>query len=216
MNENLAGAFAGAATVIGGYPFDTLKTWRQTKHIEKPTIRSLYRGITGPLLGQTIIASSLFGIDNKFHSYGYNHFQSGFASGFLSSFIISPIELVKVRQQNKLPLKTVKPWLGLGTTMARESPAACIFFGSYHYQKEYYKEKKLNVPAFIPGGVAGLLSWACTYPIDVIKSRVQSSLTIKEAIQQKNFSKGFMMCMIRATVANAIAFTVYEFFIKVL
>ena len=229
MSDLFAGTVAGAATVLSGYPLDTLKTWNQAKHIEKPTIRGLYRGVWAPLGAQSLITTSLFGIHNKVHSYGYNHYQSGMVSGFLSSFLISPIELYKVRKQNDLPIKLINPFikkqvdispikrispfLGLGTTMARETPAACIFFGSYHTQKQFYKEKGWDVPAFIPGGISGVLSWACTYPIDVIKSRVQSSISLINAIKQGDFRSGFGFCMLRAVVANAAAFTVYELFI---
>jgi solute carrier family 25 carnitine/acylcarnitine transporter 20/29 len=213
MSDLFASTIAGATTVLSGYPLDTLKTWKQSKHIEKPTIWGVYRGVWAPLGAQSLITTSLFGIHKKANSYGYNHYQSGMVSGFLSSIIISPIELYKVRKQNELSFKRISPFLGLWATIARETPAACIFFGSYYAQKQFYEEKEWNVPALIPGGISGVLSWAFTYPIDVVKTRVQSSIPLKDAIKQGNFKTGFGFCMLRAMVANAAAFTVYELFI---
>ena len=44
----------------------------------------------------------------------------------------------------------------------------------------FCRGRKDNVPLqFVAGGVAGMLSWALTYPQDVIKSRMQADATNK-------------------------------------
>ena len=79
----------------------------------------------------------------------------------------------------------------------------------------------------IAGGLSGSLSWAMVYPMDVIKTRIQTSplhtkqlqdrsiwyvgnQIIKEGGVQSLF-RGFSVTVVRAFPVNAIIFPVYEF-----
>ncbi|KXN68212.1 mitochondrial substrate carrier [Conidiobolus coronatus NRRL 28638] len=73
------------------------------------------------------------------------------------------------------------------------------------------------------GGATGIVSWFFSYPMDVIKSRVQSNNSpstklipnIKQIWNEttprgKNFFKGVSVTLVRAFPVNAISFTIYE------
>lgn len=110
--------------------------------------------------------------------------------------------------------------------MARDSLAMAIFFGTYEKLKE--KGDPLgpkNIPYLMAaGGLSGILLWTATYPIDVIKTKVQLDpfhmpqfksswealhYTIKhEGV--KGLTKGFTPCLIRAGVVSAATVGVFE------
>ena len=90
------------------------------------------------------------------------------------------------------------------TTM-RESLAFASYFGSYDWLKTQ------QVPVLIAGGLAGLLNWTVTYPIDVIKSRqMAQNIGIREAYSQGQLWKGYSVCALRAILVNAAIFYTYE------
>lgn len=62
---------------------------------------------------------------------------------------------------------------GFWPTLAREVPAFSVYFASY----EWMTRGAAQVPTWqllLAGGAAGTLSWVITYPVDVVKSRVQA------------------------------------------
>ena len=64
----------------------------------------------------------------------------------------------------------------------------------------------------ISGGITGVVCWSTLYPFDVIKTRVQSNMSISylDAIKQKRFYSGIHFCLIRALISNSILFYSYE------
>ena len=65
---------------------------------------------------------------------------------------------------------------GLGITICREVPAFGLYFSSYEVLVNAGKGRwKNSTPwVFASGGLAGIVSWVFTYPIDVLKSRIQA------------------------------------------
>lgn len=120
------------------------------------------------------------------------------------------------------------PFQGLSAVCLRNFPAAGMYFGTY-------ETLKLKLPAltgdasptlahlFVAGGTAGLAYWAFFYPLDVIKSAMQTdsmdpakrryrsvaataaSLWAEGGVGR--FYKGVAPCLIRAVPANAISAT---------
>lgn len=80
----------------------------------------------------------------------------------------------------------------------------------------------------IAGGVAGLCAWAVSYPLDVVKTRVQSLpvaefrhggwrhntmsviRTIWRTEGMRGFWRGFGPCIVPSFPANALGFVAYE------
>ena len=58
-----------------------------------------------------------------------------------------------------------------------------------------------------------MITWLITYPIDVIKTRVQSgkSKCIVSSYKQKNLFKGLSICVLRAYPVNAVGLYTYEY-----
>jgi len=120
-------------------------------------------------------------------------------------------------------------------TMTREIPAGAVYFGSYDLVNRKLKDKFGDSP-FIPllgGSIAGLLSYSVAYPQDTIKTRLQcdngevrkyqnhsrfikdGGITncIKDVWQTKGirgFTKGYSACIMKAMIAEATTFYVYE------
>ncbi|XP_034242765.1 mitochondrial basic amino acids transporter-like [Thrips palmi] len=124
------------------------------------------------------------------------HALAGGAAGAVQSVACSPVELAKTRLQlqgggNGLPgggqytgpvdcLQQVwrsegvrGVFRGFWPTLAREVPAFSVYFASY----EWMTRGDVQVPTWrllLAGGMAGTISWVITYPVDVVKSRVQA------------------------------------------
>ena len=71
-------------------------------------------------------------------------------------------------------------------------------------------KNEINYHPLISGGVAGALSWLFTYPIDTVKTRVQSNISIKKAIMLKNYWNGISIALSRAFIVNGVGFYVAE------
>jgi len=170
---------------------------------------------------------------------------AGAASGVTGSFIVSPVDLIKVRVQmskeqgfeRKTPSKVIKeiwraegPWgftRGLTPTLVREIPSMTAYFGLYNYLKQLFTSESGEISApgqIIAGGSAGALSWVCIYPIDVIKTRMQTTSQFKSIAECtttifrtegfRAFFQGLSPCVIRSFPVNATIFFVYEFLVK--
>ena len=203
MNEYVKGGIVGLSQVVIGHPFDTLKTLVQSKVRIKITPSILTRGITYPLAMSTVCNSIIFGSYKQSKCYIQNDFICGMSAGMISSFIINPFDLYKVRKQVGLP-PSVPLTTGLPVTMARESFACGIYFTTYNLLKARQYD------TFLSGGIAGTTSWIATYPIDTIKTRIQSGLSFSKSIAQKKYWGGIYYCIIRAFIANGTGFKVYE------
>ncbi|KAJ3416844.1 hypothetical protein HDV05_008429 [Chytridiales sp. JEL 0842] len=126
-----------------------------------------------------------------------NIFWAGCGSGFVNSFFSCPMELVKIRLQNqkdgkkmyKGPLdccrciwRTEGPrgfFRGFGATVWRETPSYGVYFASYEVFAHLLTPPgaAMDVPSpglLMAGGLAGIVGWLSTYPIDVAKTRIQS------------------------------------------
>ncbi|RJE26726.1 Carnitine acyl carnitine carrier [Aspergillus sclerotialis] len=110
-------------------------------------------------------------------------------------------------------------------TLARDGPGSAAYFASYEFIKRSLTPKdergnvtgELSLPAVLTaGGAAGIAMWIPVFPVDTIKSRVQSapgrptiSGTIKSVYASggfKAFFPGFGPALARAVPANAATF----------
>jgi solute carrier family 25 carnitine/acylcarnitine transporter 20/29 len=114
---------------------------------------------------------------------------------------------------------------GSAMTLARDGPGSAAYFAAYEYVKRSLTPKdaegnvtgELSLPAIITaGGAAGVAMWIPVFPIDTIKSKLQSAEgkpTIGGTIRGvyasggfKAFFPGFGPALARAVPANAATF----------
>ncbi|KAJ4516510.1 carnitine transporter [Exophiala dermatitidis] len=118
---------------------------------------------------------------------------------------------------------------GSAMTLARDGPGSAAYFAVYEYVKRSLSPKdkdgnatgELSLPAVMTaGGAAGVAMWIPVFPVDTIKSRLQSaegrptiSGTISSVYRSggiKAFFPGFGPALARAVPANAATFVGVE------
>jgi len=168
--------------------------------------------------------------------------------GFVISFIECPIDFLKsqlqvpgsqykglsdVSRQVAKARGIVPGWYqGFTATVIRDIPANAAYFGVYELVKETLRsetEKPSNMPAWkylVSGGVGGMAYWSLTFPLDVIKSTIQTDKSDPKDRKYKNYFdcagkiykqqgvkglfRGFTPCIVRSFPANAACFWAYE------
>jgi len=171
----------------------------------------------------------------------------GFA-GFCNAFVASPIELIRIKLQAQKAgthkftgsVQTLKylyshhgisgVFQGLNSTILREVPAYFTYFGVYEWlmQKAVKTHKgRDQIPLYkisIFGALAGCCLWLSIFPLDVIKSRIQSDTitnskykSITDCASQiyaeqgsAGFYRGIKPCMLRGIFANTATFITFE------
>ena len=117
-------------------------------------------------------------------------------------------------------------WKGFVATVMLRPIGLPWYFGGYHTVCEYFQREGGTVSpprpavAMLGGAVGGTCYWTANYPMDVIKTRMQTSktkVTVVEAIRSvymthgaRGFYRGFSVCVARAAPANAVAFLGFE------
>ena len=173
---------------------------------------------------------------------------AGGVSGGLATLFYNPIELLKVRAQvNRVQnikygqeiRKLIKNegygglYKGWAALLYRDVPA----WGAYFYAYEFLKERAGVTEAkkegkdndlwslgvrIVAAGIAGQISWSCTYPYDIIKTQIQINqtrvVTIREVAERiykeeggKGFCRGLGSTMYCAFLVNAIALPSFEY-----
>ena len=113
---------------------------------------------------------------------------------------------------------------GSAMTLARDGPGSAVYFASYETIKRSLTPKDesgmpgpLSLPAVcVAGASAGVIMWIPVFPVDTVKSRLQSggeNLSISQPIREihgrggfKAFFPGFGPAVARAIPANAATF----------
>lgn len=112
---------------------------------------------------------------------------------------------------------------GSVATVARDGPGSALYFATYEYLKQYLTPEgssmSLGAISFA-GGMAGVAMWVPVFPIDTIKSNLQSSTTsqsigqVTKAIYMsggfKAFFPGIGPALARSFPANAATFVGVE------
>uniref|UniRef100_A0A1B0DF90 Mitochondrial basic amino acids transporter n=1 Tax=Phlebotomus papatasi TaxID=29031 RepID=A0A1B0DF90_PHLPP len=192
--------------------------------VARDSVRGLYRGMASPMSGVAFVNAIVFGVYGNVQRRTEDpntlrsHFLAGAAAGLAQSLVCSPMELIKMRLQLqsesslggrvkfKGPLSCLLHiwhheglrgvYRGLGITAARDLPGFSSYFVSY----EMMTRTTPNPSAFhtlMAGGMAGIFSWLCTFPIDVVKSRIQAD---------ESKYKGIMDCIVKSYRSEGLAF----------
>ena len=113
---------------------------------------------------------------------------------------------------------------GFGLTIARETPSFGVYFLSYEYMCRMFQPKDSlqevgTLVLLFSGGMAGIFAWLVTYPVDVIKSRIQADMSntytgfwdccVKSYSECgiRGFTRGLGSTLLRAFPVNAATFT---------
>jgi len=180
---------------------------------------------------------------------------AGVGTGALQSLILSPAELIKIRlqlqntgkQQHRTegPMNIAKKiyrteglrgiYRGLSITTFRDAPAHGVYFWTYEYAREQLHpgcresgQENLGTMLFA-GGLAGVASWVCCYPLDVVKSRLQAQSEppkyrgivdcLRKSVRAEGYSvlwRGLGTAVARAFVVNGAVFSAYELALRFL
>jgi len=228
----VAGWCSGGAAVIACQPIDTILTRLQagapllgqaTAASSLTTLRprisnfgvvsSLWRGsyaMVGAVPVQNALLMSGYGVGKRWSEEHapdkvlFGVFVGGCFGGVLQSFLMSPVELIKVKQQVTgdsvvvatsnvargifSPSNKRGAWRGLGATLLRDGIPHGVWFASYEYAKNYLEEenRKVSSPSsktlhdeltipLLSGSFAATTAWIVGYPFDLIKTRIQAS-----------------------------------------
>lgn len=116
----ISGSIAGAAGLVVGHPFDTVKVRLQTSNVYNGVthcvrkiaveegVRAFFKGMLAPMVSVSAMNAVFFGaytgvltaVDDDLETPKiWSTFVAGTASGFLAGFISGPTELVKCRLQ---------------------------------------------------------------------------------------------------------------------
>ncbi|KAL4942680.1 hypothetical protein BDV06DRAFT_191607 [Aspergillus oleicola] len=195
----------------------------------------------------------------------YKLWIAGALGGIASWTVSSPTEYIKCRAQLDARLvvsswtvaKDIvrsRGWSGLyyagGITCARDSIGYGFYFWSYEYCKRLmssygYEDAAGSLPwnFLLCGGIAGVVTWASVFPLDVVKTRLQagtieahaetrpllqsqinrralSSFGLARVMYRteglKAFYRGLGVCSLRAFIVNAVQWATYEWLMKYL
>ncbi|KAJ2600283.1 hypothetical protein GGF39_001861 [Coemansia sp. RSA 1721] len=234
-NEGILGLYKGMGSpLVGIAAVNSLLFWAYSHGKRLQTGSSSVE----PTLGQIAIA--------------------GAGAGVVNSILASPVELLKVRLQvqygnagntassgpvalgrhlaSQFGVRGIM-W-GFWATVAREIPAYAAFYSAFEFAKRRFAHAltdgdtdKLGViPLMISGSAGGVGYWTASYPLDVIKSRVQNAAApprgrgymadAAKAIYReqgvRGFFRGYSTSVVRSIPAAGVTFAVYELTVRAL
>lgn len=181
----------------------------------------------------------------------HEYFNCGVVAGFSNGFLASPIEHVRIRLQTQSgvkrdyagPLDCLKKiykasglyhgiFRGLSSTLFREAFGLGSYFTTYEYliskEMHRYQIERKDISSWklcLFGALSGYSLWLVIYPVDVIKSVIQTSpLTKKSSFGTtfnvakflwqtyglRGFYKGYLATLLRAAPANGATFGAFE------
>ena len=214
-----------------------------------------YQGVKGAMMGQAVIKAVAFASNQWALAAAlggapaptvWQRIGCAMFAGLVTSFFVNPIERVKVVMQagsvgDSNEVEAVKQlaaedglrgllFRGLTATLAREIPAYALYFVVYgvlltQWQALAVTGALAGLGPLVCGGVAGMAAWLPVYPIDVVKTEMQNTLsgaaearpsvagTAARLYRTKGvgvFFKGLDSKLLRACVNHAVAFFVFD------
>ncbi|CAN6624792.1 mitochondrial glycine transporter Ymc1p [Trichomonascus vanleenenianus] len=174
----------------------------------------------------------------------------GAVAGIANTVVSSPVEQLRIILQTqkdgryKGPIDAAKQvfrshglfrglYRGFNVTLLREAQAYGVWFLTYEYLMSLEKRPRDDVPAWklmVYGALAGEALWLASYPLDVIKSKVQSDsferpqyTSARDALRKTwttsgmpGFWRGLAPTLLRAIPASASTFASVELALRVL
>lgn len=208
-NELFHGFLAGIGQSLVGHPFDTYKTWIQTKHNEKISLSGLYRGFTYPAFTNGIITGISFHAytyyKNKDEKYGM--IKGGIMAGLLTTILCAYPEYKKIFCQINRANIPKFPKQSFVTLSCREILAGVAYYPVYDLLRNN------NNGIITSGGLAGCSCWIVSYWCDVLNTKVMNGNSLSCALKTTKFIdyfKGLEIVLPRAFLVNATGYYFYE------
>nr|XP_003705332.1 PREDICTED: mitochondrial basic amino acids transporter-like isoform X1 [Megachile rotundata] len=212
--------------------------------LAEESVAGFYRGMSSPVAGVAVVNAIIFGIYGQTQRHIpdpdslRSHFIAGALAGIAQSPICSPIELAKTRMQLQASSSRFSGpaqclwhtyqqegyrgvFRGLNITFLREAPSFGTYFLTYEALTRTSGPGAVSTPCMLlAGGIAGSASWIISYPLDVLKSRIQAidghryngmMDCLRQSIKTEGYSclyRGLSSTILRAFPTNAITFTV--------
>lgn len=219
-------------------------------------ITSFYRGIQSPISGLLLMNGLLFfGYGTARRALGETKqtpltvqqlATAGGLAGITVTFAEGPVDFLKTQLQVNSSRYTgffncastilrkrgpMGIFQGFWPTLARNVPANFLWYGGFEMVRELMlkpgqKRSDLGIMKTSLAGACGGLCYWLMYPIDVVKSTVQSdhydpaqrkygsSMDAARAVYKragiKGFFRGLPVCMLRTMPASAATFAVYD------
>lgn len=224
-----------------GYYPHMLQCIYQTTIKEGPF--AFYRGSIVPFTAITIKRSYqyyLFDITQKSdYKLIQNPFISGAVSGVMGTPLGCPMHVVKIRMQNsnreqykhafdciRHIYRTEGPigfFSGFKVNAIKDCCFGGLFLGTIGFLNNHQKKLELNQTPVInnmfslfKGGIAGTFTWSILFPMDTVKTMVQSGLgyqMFKKNVRELGYLymwRGIQPVLIRTFPASAISVLVYD------
>ncbi|KAF9274973.1 Mitochondrial carrier protein ymc2 [Mortierella alpina] len=234
----IAGAASGIANSVVSGPVEHIRTRLQVQTGAAPVVKAIAGGAAekaaaiaagGAAESVGVAATNANAVKVVAESAGSNAAKNAL-------FFTGPVDAVqKIYAQHGLR----GLFKGQAVTMVREFQGYGAYFAAYEYlvqramrieNKERSELSTVKVVAY--GACAGYAMWTTVYPIDVIKSKLQTDgftaatrqyssavdcarqTLAKEGVA--GFFKGFAPCILRAAPANAVTFLGFEMAMRLL
>lgn len=247
MDDFICGFAYGLVNVMTGQPFDVIKTQLQTNPHKKGVIntgielfkaegiRGLYRGGLTLVIGGGLVRSSQFGFNSialeyirrsnnnlpltkeqrLFQIVDYHKVGAGLVGGVGRGLVETPFEFIKVRRQVQAPWMLKDVYSGAGPTIFRNS----ILFSAFVTYIDLTNFAFGGFPhAFLEGAVCASLAWLTIWPLDVVKSQIQSGLykdksyfnLLTNTFRNGLFFRGLAPGIMRSSIANGFSMMAFN------
>jgi solute carrier family 25 (mitochondrial carnitine/acylcarnitine transporter), member 20/29 len=247
LKSIVSGASYGATAVILSHPFDTVKTVQQasgnvgtlsTLRRSVNGVSQLYRGFI-PALSGSIAFRTLPFVAYNWSTERLNNVSdfwsthttlragvAGASGGALRSALECPLEVTKVCRQVNVKWRWNRLYSGMCITLLRNMSVIGLFWSFADVVRPWCASRGIDGPlcSFIIGGGCSTTAWAIVYPLDVIKSRVQSESMVSSSTVSissttrailrtgwRSIYAGLQAGLLRSIVANGGAFVVYDY-----
>ncbi|KAJ6561200.1 carnitine/acyl carnitine carrier [Mycena vulgaris] len=171
--------------------------------VQEERVLGLYKGISSPLLAVALMNGLVFASYNFFlrlQLAGTDPARAslaqialaGIGSGIVSAVVTTPTELIKIRQQQCTGTSSAR---GVAAGIVHAAGMRGLYRGALvtalrdcgygAYFAAYEATARALAPSgevragkwqvLVAGGVAGIVGWLVTFPLDVVKTRVQGS-----------------------------------------
>ncbi|KAJ6263764.1 hypothetical protein Dda_2335 [Drechslerella dactyloides] len=224
------------------------------------TWTSMFRGAAAPVITNGALNALLFVsfnrslaiLENDNHQpilrpSLHNVWLAGAFSGLVTFIVSTPTEVVKCRAQlynepNTTSWTVARDiWRSNGIrglyhggviTSLRDSIGYGFYFWAYEASKNILGLESETAKTLVAGGIAGCVTWATIYPLDVVKTRVQTQQLLQVPSHAgpsaymgaldhardiyrteglRGYFSGFWWCMGRAFFVNAVQWALYEY-----